>query len=214
MDQKQLLSKDDLKDEFKAYKKFAFKGDMLKMAIAFILGGAFNKVVSSLSENILMPFLNFFVNKTPGGNWREAVWTPIEGMVFEAGKFAAVTIDFILMTLVLFVLLRILRGHMAEDDEEIEQKPFIERLKDFVLGDWFFPFAAGLAVIIMIFSHSWMAGVWAFVGMSLAVSWFQNRELRKKSKVQEEVIKETKKKVEEQTVKVEEEKENNVENIS
>ena len=205
MDQRQLLSKDDLKDEFKAYKKFAFKGDMLKMAIAFILGGAFNKVVSSLSENILMPFLNFVVNKTPSGNWREAVWTPIEGMVFEIGKFAAVTIDFILMTLVLFILLRILRGHMAEDnDEEAEQKPLMERLKDFVLGDWFFPFAAVLAVVIMIFAHSWMAGVWAFVGMSLAVSWFQNRELRKKAKVQEEVIKETKKKVEEQSIQAEE----------
>ena len=180
--QKELLSKEDLQNEFSEYKKFAFKGDMIKMAIAFILGGAFNKVVTSISENLMMPLLNFIVSKT-GGNWREAVWAPVEGLAFEIGQFAAVAVDFLLITIVLFVMWRILKGHVGDDEEG---PPLMERLKDFVLGDWFFLFAAVLAIIIVVFSQSWMAGVWAFVGMSLAVSWFQNRELRRKAKVQEE----------------------------
>jgi large conductance mechanosensitive channel protein len=190
MDQKQLVNKEDLKNEFEAYKKFAFKGDMLKMAIAFILGGAFNKVVGSISENILMPFLNFVISKTPGESWREAVWSPIEGMSFEIGKFAATTVDFILITIVLFVLFRILQGQM-EDEEVIERRPLLERAKDFVLGDWFFAFAAIFAIVVMIFSQSWMAGIWSFVGMSLAVSWFQNRELKQKWSHQEKRLQKT-----------------------
>lgn len=198
MDQKQFLSKEDLKNEFEAYKKFAFKGDMLKMAIAFILGGAFNKVVSSISENIFMPFLNFVISKTPGENWREAVWSPFEGMSFEIGKFAATTVDFILITIVLFILFRILSGQI--EDVVVEKRSFLERVKDFVLGDWFFAFSAVVAFLIMIFSQSWMAGIWSFIGMSLAVSWFQNRELKQKWSRQETRLQ----KNEEQSIQAEE----------
>jgi len=175
MNEQNFINQEKLKSEFEDYKKFAFKGDMLKLAIAFILGGAFNKVVSAISENFMMPLLNFLINKT-GSNWRTAIWTPLEGLNFEIGKLAAATIDFILMSLVLYIFWRLLRGQVG--DEEMP-RPFVDRLRDFVLGDWFFAFTTVAAVAAVIVSQSWMVGVWAFIMMSLMVSWFQNRELRK-----------------------------------
>lgn len=174
--QKDLMDKNDIQQEFEEYKKFAFKGDMIKLAVAFVLGGAFNKVVGSISSNIIMPLLNFVVSKA-GGNWREAVWSPFDGLNFEVGQFASTMVDFFLVTIVLFILWRIMVGHVGEE----ESKPLLTRIKMFVLGDWFLPFAACLSVLLAIFSHNWTTGVWTFTLLSLATFWFQNRELRKKN---------------------------------
>lgn len=192
MEERSLLKKEDLRHEFEEYKKFAFKGDMMKMAIAFILGGAFSKVVSSISENLMMPLLNFIVSKT-GENWRQAVWVPAEGLSFEIGKFAAAAVDFALISIVLFFMFKILKsvGGIHEEGEE-EQKPFVEKLKDVVLGDWFFGIAFIISIVVVVFSGgNWMAGVWTFVGMSIAVSWFQKRELSRRWKLQEEKLQKT-----------------------
>jgi|LSQX01.2.fsa_nt_gb large conductance mechanosensitive channel len=94
---------DQIDDRIREYRDFAFKDDMLKMAIAFILGGAFSKTVNAISESLIMPLLNFILQLT-GENWRTATWEPIEGLVFEVGKFAAASVDFLLISLVLFAM--------------------------------------------------------------------------------------------------------------
>jgi large conductance mechanosensitive channel len=91
------------KNEIEEFKKFAFKGHMIQMAIAFILGASFNSVVKSISENIIMPIITFGLDKT-GDNWREITWTPFEGLTLELGKFCGAFVDFFLIALVLYVL--------------------------------------------------------------------------------------------------------------
>ena len=100
--------KDSIDDRFDEYKKFAFKGDMMKMAIAFILGGAFSKVVTSISESLIMPFLNFILLKT-GVGWREFAWTPWTGLTLEVGQLLAAFVDFFLISIVLFIMWKILK---------------------------------------------------------------------------------------------------------
>lgn len=97
-----------IEERLHEYRKFAFKDDMLKMAIAFILGGAFTKTVTAISECLMMPVLNWVLRFT-GENWRTATWTVTEGMTIEAGKLAAAFVDFLLISVVLFVLWRILQ---------------------------------------------------------------------------------------------------------
>lgn len=41
------------------FKKFAFKGNIVDMAVGVIVGGAFGKIVSSIVNDIVMPFLAF-----------------------------------------------------------------------------------------------------------------------------------------------------------
>lgn len=91
------------KEEFDQFKQFAFKGHMIQMAIAFILGAAFNNVVKSISENLIMPFLGYIIDKT-GAHWREVVFTPIEGINVEFGAFLGAFIDFTITAVVLYII--------------------------------------------------------------------------------------------------------------
>lgn len=105
--------------ELKEWKKFAFKGRMVEMAIAFMLGAAFQKVVSSISENLIMPMINFIIGKT-GENWRNYNITPIEGMTLELGKFAGSFLDFMLISIILYVVYRKVIFPLLKEDEKVK----------------------------------------------------------------------------------------------
>lgn len=108
--------KEAVHDYVDDYKKFAFKDGMLKMAIAFILGASFTKVVTAISESLIMPILNFLLSKT-GSNWREWIWTPATGLELEIGVFLGAMIDFLLISIVLFVMYRLMLTMLEEADE-------------------------------------------------------------------------------------------------
>ena len=63
---------------FEEFKNFAFKGNVIDMAVGVIIGGAFGKIVSSMVDNVFMPFVAAIVS---GGA------APVKG---EDGKIAAV----------------------------------------------------------------------------------------------------------------------------
>jgi large conductance mechanosensitive channel len=120
-------AKDELADELgdlvgkkrlDEFRKFAFKGQMIQMAIAFMLGAAFNSVVKSISENLIMPVINYGLSFT-GSNWREFVWKPIEGMNIELGQFAGAFVDFMLIAIIFFfVWHKFLKKLMEEEEKE------------------------------------------------------------------------------------------------
>lgn len=91
------------KKELAEFQKFAFKDRMMEMAIAFMLGASFKAVVGSIVNNLLMPLVNYCINFT-GSEWREYKLEPVEGMVFEIGKFAGSFLDFFLMAVILYIL--------------------------------------------------------------------------------------------------------------
>ena len=57
-------------EEFKA---FALKGNMIDMAVAVIIGGAFNSLITSLVENVVMPALSLITGKIDFSNMFFAV---------------------------------------------------------------------------------------------------------------------------------------------
>ena len=48
---------------FKEFKKFAMKGNLVDMAVAFVMGGAFGKIVTSFVNDIVMPPLGMLLGK-------------------------------------------------------------------------------------------------------------------------------------------------------
>lgn len=120
-EQKQFVDFDEVADRFderfEEYKKFAFKGRIVDTAIAFILGGAFGEMVNSLAENVMMPVLSFILSFT-GQDWREAIWMPCGGLKIEIGKFGAATIDFLLISIVLFILWKLV--NRENDDANLK----------------------------------------------------------------------------------------------
>jgi large conductance mechanosensitive channel len=84
------------------FMEFLNKHKVVGLAIAVIIGGAASKLVSSLVSDILMPIITFFI---PGGAWREATLT-IGPIVLMIGSFIGAVMDFIIIALVIFFLMK------------------------------------------------------------------------------------------------------------
>ena len=96
------------------FKDFAFKGNILDMAIGVIIGGAFGKIVTSLVENIISPFITLLTGaaqlseftiklKDAVMNGEEVV---TEAVVLNIGAFLQSIIDFLIIALCIFLILR------------------------------------------------------------------------------------------------------------
>jgi large conductance mechanosensitive channel len=104
-DEELIKIKNQSQQTLEEYKQFAFRGNIISMATAFILGAAFDNLVKSISSNIIMPFVNFIILQA-GTNWRDVKWTPINGLTFEPGKAFGSLFDFLLISIVLFFMMR------------------------------------------------------------------------------------------------------------
>jgi large conductance mechanosensitive channel len=110
-----------LDEKFQEWKEFTFRDRTLDTIIAFTLGMAFSKLATAFSECLIMPIIKFLCNFT-GHSWREIIWAPIPNLSFEVGKLLSATVDFILMSVVLFVMWKILRHFLKQEAAEAEEK--------------------------------------------------------------------------------------------
>jgi large conductance mechanosensitive channel len=92
-------------DEFKA---FALKGNVIDLAIAVVVGGAFGKIVTALVSDIIMPIVGAIL---PGEQeWRAVTITPLH---IKIGDFMGAVVDFVLISAVLFLVLVKLLGTLS-----------------------------------------------------------------------------------------------------
>ena len=96
------------------FRGFLTKTNALALAVGVIIGAAVGSVVTGLANDILMPVIGLFL---PGGGWREARYvlstaTDASGKTTENailyGHFTAVVLDFVIIALVVFFLIRLL----------------------------------------------------------------------------------------------------------
>ncbi len=102
-----------LMQEFKA---FAIKGNMIDLAVGMIIGTAFNKIVSSLVNDMIMPLLGLFTGKIDfaqlyialDGNTYASLSAAEEAgaACFKYGSFLAGLLDFLIMAFVVFIFVR------------------------------------------------------------------------------------------------------------
>ena len=99
-------------DEFKA---FAFKGNVIDLAVAVIIGSAFGKVVDSLVKQILLPLIAAI---TPGKEgyvgWKET----INGSEIHYGQFIGEVVNFLLVALAVFIFIVKFLGWMMRSASE------------------------------------------------------------------------------------------------
>ena len=93
----------------KEFKEFAFKGNVLDLAVAVILGGAFGKVVTAVVEIFLNPILESLPKTAEGGT----------GFLGSLISFAAVVVEFLLTALILFVIIKAM--NKAKDMKKKEE---------------------------------------------------------------------------------------------
>jgi large conductance mechanosensitive channel len=86
-------------DEFKA---FAFKGNVIDLAVGVIIGAAFGQIVSSLVENIIMPLIGVLL---PGQQGYVGWDWDFNGQKVPYGKFLGAVVNFLIVALALFVFI-------------------------------------------------------------------------------------------------------------
>jgi len=86
----------------KEFKAFVMRGNVLDLAIAVIIGGAFGKIVSSLVNDILMPVIGLIIG---GVNFSERSLT-VGATVITWGVFVQSIIDFLIIAFVIFLIVK------------------------------------------------------------------------------------------------------------
>ncbi len=99
-----------MKKFWKEFKEFISKGNVLDLAVAVIVGGAFNKIVSSLVNDVIMPLISLAIGGADVSEWkwviREATETTAE-TALRYGAFIQAIIDFLIIALTIFVIIKI-----------------------------------------------------------------------------------------------------------
>lgn len=108
--------------EFRNYKNFAFREDMFKLTVGVILANSLNKVVYGFSDHLVMPIFKFCLSKT-GDGWRTWKFSPLSGLDFEIGNLLATVVDFILISIVLYLFyIKLIRNLFGSESESQSKK--------------------------------------------------------------------------------------------
>ncbi len=115
-----------IKTTLAEFKKFAFKGNVVDMAVGVIIGGAFSKIVTSLVNDIIMPIVGIFT----GGADFSGLFYAVDGnkyaTIAEAeavtdtinyGLFISQVLDFLIMAAIIFVALKIITRFKKKQEE-------------------------------------------------------------------------------------------------
>ena len=107
----------------KDFKEFAFKGNVLDMAIGVIIGAAFGKIVTSLVNDLIMPIISIL---TGGLNFTDLkyVITPKHGDIAENaiayGSFIQNVVDFLIIAFCIFMFVRLIEKFKKKEEVKIE----------------------------------------------------------------------------------------------
>ena len=122
----------------KEFKEFALKGNMIDLAVGVIIGGAFNSLVTSLVDNIIMPVISIFTGKIDFSN----LFLSLDGKEYDTlaqaqkagaatlnyGTFITGLLNFIIMAFVVFLLVKVSRKYtLTQTDAHIVQVNLIRK---------------------------------------------------------------------------------------
>jgi len=116
-----------MKKVWQEFKDFAFKGNVIDMAVGVVVGGAFSKIVTSLVSDIITPLVGLITGGTDLKNLKY-VFTPATETVAESalkyGQFIQNIIDFFIIAFSIFMFVKLIstaRKKFEKKEEIIEE---------------------------------------------------------------------------------------------
>lgn len=115
------------------FKKFALKGNVVDLAVGVIIGAAFGSIVSSLVGDIIMPvigaitggldFSNYYTGLSKAVTASNLADAKKQGAVLAWGSFLTVTLNFIIVASVLFVVIRLINKLKLHSEQKAAEPP-------------------------------------------------------------------------------------------
>ena len=116
----------------KEFKDFAMKGNVIDMAVDVIIGGAFGKIISSLVNDILMPLVGALIGNVDFTTLSATLRAPKldsagevvkQAVTLNYGNFIQVTVDFLLVALCIFLVIKAINKAKALAEKKKEEEP-------------------------------------------------------------------------------------------
>ncbi len=127
------------------FKDFAMKGNVVDLAVAFIIGGAFNKIVSSFVNDLVMPPIGMAL----GGVSFNQLFYALNGEVYESlaaaekaaapvvkyGQFTQTVVDFLIVAFVVFMMVKLISKmqDLRKKEEAVAEAAPVSPSEDIVL---------------------------------------------------------------------------------
>lgn len=123
------------------FREFAIKGNMIDLAVGVIIGGAFGKIIDSLVKDLVMPLISFILGGEVDFSNKLLVLREPEGytgpytaealneagaVVLSWGNFLTIFINFILLALVVFLMVKMVNRLRTAAQREQEQEAVAE----------------------------------------------------------------------------------------
>ena len=114
---------------FNEFKEFAMKGNLVDMAVGFVMGAAFAAVVTAFIQGIFMPLISPILGGIDLAAWKYEVTPAVleggevvtEAVFADIGAFVTALISFIIVAFVMFMIIKGMNKAMAEEEEPAEE---------------------------------------------------------------------------------------------
>ncbi len=112
----------------KEFKEFITRGNVIDLAVAVVIGGAFTAVVNGLVEGIIMPLISLLFGGVSFDKWNIPLGTGEDAPVLAFGSLVTAIISFILVALVIFIIVKLInrareKAEAAKRAEEAAAPP-------------------------------------------------------------------------------------------
>lgn len=104
----------------KGFKEFALKGNVLDLALAVIIGGAFSKIVTSLVTDLITPILGILIGGISISNLHYTLYLAGKAVVsIRFGLFIQSIIDFLIIAFSLFIFSKVITSFKKKKLDEV-----------------------------------------------------------------------------------------------
>ena len=101
------------------FKQFITRGNVMDLAVGVIIGGAFQSIVTSLVNDIFMPFIGIFIGKDSFSN----LSLSIGSATISIGNFIQAIINFLILALVIFCMVKVVNRFHRKKEEAPSPQP-------------------------------------------------------------------------------------------
>ena len=105
---------------FDDFKKFISRGNVIDMAVGVIMGTAFTKIINSLVTNVVTPAISILTGKI---NVADMAYKYSEEIVIGYGQFLQAIIDFLMIAICVFTMVKIITGVRERFEKKVEEAP-------------------------------------------------------------------------------------------